>query len=539
MRVNSDFIVLGSGIAGLSFALKAASLGKVLILTKAKASEGATQYAQGGIAAVFSKSDSFESHILDTVDAGSGLCKKKVVDFTVREGPQRVQELIDLGVAFTKKQEKLDTTDAFPYALAKEGGHHQRRILHSHDSTGRAILTTLLEQAKKNPNIEIREHHVGIDLILQNRKSNSKKPKRCIGVYALDTKSKNVITFGAKFVVLATGGAGKVYLYTTNPDTSTGDAISMSYRAGARVGNLEFMQFHPTCLFHPQAKTFLISEALRGEGGILRNSKGEAFMKKYHEMENLAPRDVVARAIDSEMKKNGSECVHLDMSHLESSFLKERFPNIYETCLRFGIDMTKTPIPVVPAAHYMCGGIVTDENAETTIPSLFAIGEAAYTGLHGANRLASNSLLEAVVFSARAFEAVKARLHKEKQIAVAQEQEHLPTWDTGMAVPIEEQINISHTWKEIRTLMWNYVGIVRSTRRLEKAAARLALIHHEVNEYYWKYLLTTDLIELRNLVTLSDLIVQSALLRKESRGLHYNIDYPLTDDQYFKRDTIL
>lgn len=553
MRVNCDFLILGSGIAGLSFALKAAELGRVIILTKASRAEGATRYAQGGIASVFSESDSFESHIQDTLEAGAGLCNPHAVEITVREGPERVRELIAWGVPFSKRD-----SEHFPYDLTREGGHRARRILHASDFTGQAIEETLLSAIEDHSNITVWENHIAIDLITnasirKNARDNGKEssiPKklRCYGVYALDIEKNEIHTFGANYTVLGTGGAGKVYLYTSNPDVATGDGIAMAWRAGARIANMEFMQFHPTCLYNPQAKSFLISEALRGEGGELVDKDGNAFMKKYHPMGSCAPRDIVARAIDSEMKRTGSECVYLDMTKQSSDFLINRFPNIYKICLKYGIDLTREPIPVVPAAHYTCGGVMSDEWGESTIHNLFAIGEVANTGLHGANRLASNSLLEGVVFAHRAFERIKERMGQRyasgnggggRRIDAQDMPDHLPEWQAGMAVPMEERINIHHTWKELRTLMWNYVGIVRSDRRLQKAQARLELIEHEVNEYYWKYILTADLIELRNLVTVASLIVQSALLRKESRGLHYNIDHPNRDDRFFKRETIL
>jgi L-aspartate oxidase len=570
MRISSDFIVIGSGIAGLSFALKAAEHGTVSILVKTTKNEGATPWAQGGIAAVFSKDDSFDSHIQDTLVAGDGLCREDAVRVTVTEGPKRVDELIRLGVPFSKTDDTNKSsanihgaTDDFPFDLTQEGGHHARRILHADDFTGRAISETLLRVASNHPNIRFFEHHVAIDLItntwLKKRRlkgvnvaqqGGTHPRRRCLGVYALDASKPHekghdqIHTFVAPITVLASGGAGKVYLYTSNPDVATGDGIAMAYRAGARVANMEFTQFHPTCLFHPRSKSFLISEALRGEGGELINDAGEAFMRGQHEMGSLAPRDIVARAIDAEIKRRGVECVYLDMSAAVKAHgadgVRKRFPNIYEKCLQFGIDITKDPIPVVPAAHYTCGGVATDLNGETSIENLFAIGEVASTGLHGANRLASNSLLEGVVFAHRAFEAclgrMKAGTLRSSRNATP---DPLPEWDSGRAVPIEERIDISHTWKEIRTLMWDYVGIVRTNRRLARARERLDLIRHEVNEYYWNYLLDRDLIELRNLLQVARLMVRSAQLRKESRGLHYNLDYPYHDDRHYLKDTVL
>ncbi|MBI3555358.1 MAG: L-aspartate oxidase [Deltaproteobacteria bacterium] len=559
MRLESDFLVLGSGIAGLTFALKAAETGRVSIVTKAERMEGATRYAQGGIASVFSEDDSFESHIKDTLDAGAGLCTQSAVEITVREGPDRVRELIALGVPFSRRESAisgpllLDERETNPgklFDLTKEGGHRARRILHASDFTGQAIEDTLLRAVEGHPNIAIYEHHIAIDLITNVTIARARRPntrhipdqRRALGAYVLDAREQRIHTFAAPVVVLATGGAGKVYQYTTNPSTATGDGIAMAYRAGARVANMEFMQFHPTCLFHPLAKSFLISEALRGEGGELVDRFGHAFMKKHHPMGSLAPRDIVARAIDSEMKRTGAECVYLDMSSQEPEFLKKRFPNIYDQCLKFGIDLTLQPIPVVPAAHYLCGGVYTDQWGESSIENLFAIGETACTGLHGANRLASNSLLEGVVYADRALRCTLERRDTSPGALRTQQPEmpeHLPEWDSGGAVPMEERINIDHTWRELRTLMWNYVGIVRTDRRLQKAKARLELIRHEIQEYYWHYLLTADLIELRNIMTIADLIVESALLRQESRGLHYNLDHPNRDDRFFKRDTVL
>lgn len=538
MKFDSDVLVLGSGIAGLSFALKAAKFGTVHLVSKNKLEEGATRYAQGGIASVLSKDDSIENHLQDTELAGAGLCHRNIVELTVSEGPDRVRELIELGIEF-------DRSATGEFDLTIEGGHGHRRVLHAADVTGQAIESALLKAARENRNIKMFEHHAAVDLLtnVKPQKLRRSDGMKCHGAYVLNSRTGAIHVFSARVTVLATGGAGKVYLYTSNPDVATGDGIAMAYRAGARVANLEFMQFHPTCMFHPQAKSFLISEALRGEGAELTDAKGEPFMKKYHSMGSCAPRDIVARAIDSEMKRTGSDCVYLNIttsySGRSAEALRSRFPNIYARCLEFGIDLTQQPIPVVPAAHYMCGGVLTDEHGETTIENLFAVGETACTGLHGANRLASNSLLEAVVFAQRAALKTEERLARLKNKVDRKTYESLPDWDPGKAVPMEERINIAHTWKELRTVMWNYVGIVRSDRRLQKAQARLALISHEVQEYYWSYLLNPELIELRNLVLVSDLIVTSALSRKESRGLHYNLDYPYLDDQRFKRDTIL
>jgi L-aspartate oxidase len=535
-------LILGTGIAGLSTALKFAEGGaeRVTLVCKGEAAEGATRYAQGGIASVWSKQDSFEEHQRDTLTAGAGLNHEAIVELCVREGPARVQELIDLGVEFTRSESVAsDPTEAFD--LHREGGHGKRRILHAADLTGWEIEKALLSRIRANPRIAVLENYVAIDLITEGKIFKKwRRPGRCLGAYVLNAATGQVITLGAEITVLATGGAGKVYLYTSNPDTATGDGIAMAYRAGARVANLEFMQFHPTCLYHPNARTFLITEALRGEGAVLKTISGEEFMSRHHEMGSLAPRDVVARAIDMEMKRTGDKHVLLDATHLPAEDIRSKFPNIHEVCLRYGIDMTKQPIPVVPACHYTCGGVVTDADAQSTIENLYAVGEAASTGLHGANRLASNSLLEAVVFAHR------ASLHGLPKLAAlaranASPVEHprLPEWDVGHAVEIEEQIDIASNWLEIRQLMWNYVGIVRSDQRLERAKRRIELLKAEVNAYYWDFLLTRDLIELRNLLTVADLIVQSALLRKESRGLHYTVDHPERDDACFRRDTIL
>ncbi|NDD91748.1 L-aspartate oxidase [bacterium] len=532
-------LILGTGIAGLSCALKFAGKHpaiRVTLLAKERADEGSTRYAQGGIASVWSKSDSFEQHTRDTLEAGADLCRAEIVRLCVEEGPERIRELISWGVQFTKKG--LDPTEEFD--LHREGGHSQRRILHADDLTGLEIERALLEQVRSHPNITILENHIAIDLITEGKLFKKwRKPGKCLGAYALDTSSGRVRTLSADITVLATGGAGKVYLYTSNPDVSTGDGIAMAHRAGAQVANLEFMQFHPTCLFHPSAKTFLISEALRGEGAVLKNLQGEAFMARHHSLADLAPRDIVARAIDSEMKRTGDRHVWLDARSVSDA--AKKFPNIYETCRDLGIDLTKEPIPVVPAAHYMCGGVLVNENGQTNIDGLYAIGEVACTGLHGANRLASNSLLEAVVFSNRVF------LHASLLVERLLEQKHqqapqlppIPEWDPGKAVPLEEQIDIAANWFELRNLMWNYVGIVRSDRRLERAARRLELLKEEVNTYYWNFLLTRDLIELRNLLTVAELIVQCALSRKESRGLHFTVDYPGRDASGFSRDTVI
>lgn len=544
-RIQTQVLVLGSGIAGLSAALKLAETAQVLLVCKGALGEGATAWAQGGIASVWSESDSFDQHAKDTTDAGGGLCHPDIVNLCVTQGPSRVQELIDYGVPFTKfyKEGVKEGDPAESFDLHREGGHRKRRILHADDMTGLAIIQTLAQKVKNHLNIDILEHHIGIDLITEAKIKKANRPERasgsnqCLGAYILNTATQEIMTIQSQITILATGGAGKVYLYTSNPDSSSGDGIAMAYRAGARVANLEFMQFHPTCLYHPQAKNFLITEAMRGEGGVLKTIEGKEFMGQYHEMKSLAPRDIVARAIDMEMKKTGAPYVVLDVRHLGADELKYKFPNIYDRCMQFGIDITSEPIPVVPACHYTCGGVWTDVNGKTSMDGLYAVGEAASTGLHGANRLASNSLLEAVVFAHQAAEHARPLLKKSD--GAARLPAPLPEWESGQAVRLEERIDIAATWHEIRTLMWNYVGIVRSDRRLERARVRLDLLKDEVNRYYWEFLLTADLIELRNLVTVADLIVQCAILRKESRGLHYTVDYPELNDSFFKRDTLI
>jgi len=549
-------LILGTGISGLSAALQFARRGvQVTLLCKAERTEGATRWAQGGIASVWSKEDSFEEHKRDTIAAGVGLCREETVDLCVREGPARVRELIEWGVEFTRSAafagsattgadsgagagSAIPSTDpAEAFDLHREGGHGKRRILHAADLTGWAIEKALLDEVARDPRITVLEHHVAIDLITEGKHFKSlRKPGRCLGAYALDAKSGSIQAFGADITVLATGGAGKVYLYTSNPDTATGDGIAMAYRAGAQVANLEFMQFHPTCLYHPSARTFLITEALRGEGAVLRNVRGEEFMARHHEMGSLAPRDIVARAIDTEMKRTGDKHVYLDLSplRLHGEDVRVKFPHIHGECLKYGIDIGRDMIPVVPAAHYTCGGVVADTDAQTNVQGLYAIGEVACTGLHGANRLASNSLLEAVVFAYRAVEHAMKNWPTGNQ---APTPPPLPEWDSGRATALEEKIDIAANWLEIRSLMWNYVGIVRSNHRLERAGRRLNLLRAEIDAYYWNHLLTKDLVELRNLLTVADLIVQCAIQRHESRGLHYTVDFPGTDS--VARDTVI
>jgi L-aspartate oxidase len=531
MDIRADFLILGSGIAGLTYALKVSRFGSVAIVTKKDRKESNTNYAQGGIAAVVAADDSPELHIADTLTAGAGLCRPDIVNIVVREGMERIYELVEMGVPFSRRAKGKNAA----FDLGREGGHSRRRILHAADLTGREIERVLLRKISRNPNITIYENHIAVELITSKKLGrHGNGSNQCLGAYVLDCKKKQIHTFIAPITMLATGGAGKTYLYTSNPDISTGDGIALAYRAGACVANLEFIQFHPTCMYHAQAKNFLISEALRGEGGILRLKNGKAFMKAYHPLKDLAPRDIVARAIDTELKRSGDDCVYLDITQRRSDFLKKRFPNIYATCAHYGIDIAADPIPVVPAAHYICGGVLTDTSAQSTLPGLYAVGEVACTGLHGANRLASNSLLEAIVFAHRAAEAAgvqaasRARLHRE-----------IPPWDPGNAHNIDEAVIIAHNWDEIRRLMWNYVGIVRTTRRLERARRRIHMLQKEITEYYWNFIITSDLIELRNIATVAELIVTCALRRKESRGLHYTLDYPQSEKRFEKRDTIL
>lgn len=517
MAVTCDFLVIGSGVAGLTFALQAAEHGKVVVLAKRTLDETNTRYAQGGIAAVLGEDDSVTAHRDDTIVAGVGLCHDVVVDLCVTEGPDRVRDLMKLGARFDQRDGRV--------SLGQEGGHSARRVVRSTDATGLEVQSTLIARAQEHPNIELLDHHTAIDLIVLSRFGG---PDVCGGAYVLDDKASaandvaRVETYLAPATVLATGGSGKVYLYTSNPDVATGDGVAMAYRAGAEIGNMEFYQFHPTCLFHPQAKSFLISEALRGEGATLRLPDGTPFMEQHDARKDLAPRDIVARAIDFEMKRTGSDCMFLDITHRPASFVKEHFPNIYEKCLGFGIDITAEPIPIVPAAHYMCGGVSTDLHGATTLPGLWAIGECAFTGLHGANRLASNSLLEGMVFGHRAATRLGTRIGELRKRHLPD----VPEWQPGAAVPSDEAVVVTHNWEELRRTMWNYVGIVRSDARLRRAARRIALLQEEIREYYWKHLVTRDLLELRNIATVAELIVACASVRHESRGLHTNIDYP-------------
>jgi L-aspartate oxidase len=515
-----DFVVVGSGIAGLSFALKAAAKGSVAIVTKRSVVDSNTAWAQGGVACVTSDEDSFELHIKDTLEAGAGLCHADAVRAVVTEGPERIRELVTLGLNFDRRETESGDDEL---DLGKEGGHSKRRILHVHDATGREIEETLAARAREHPNITILENHMAVDCITTGKLGYAMQ-NSCVGLYVLNEATGEVETIRTDVTILATGGCGKVYLYSTNPDIATGDGPAMAWRAGAAIANMEFVQFHPTCLYHPQAKSFLITEAVRGEGGILVDKRGRRFMERYHPLKELAPRDIVARAIDAEMKKTGSQCVYLDITHQPADFVRSRFPTIYETCLKFGIDITSEPIPVVPAAHYQCGGIRTDLNGETSLRGLYAIGEAACTGLHGANRLASNSLLEGLVLAHRAAEKTTRGLHERVPL-------DLPEWRPGQVQDVDELVVIYHNWDEIRRLMWDYVGIVRTDKRLQRAAARLRNLQTEVQEFYWNFKITTELLELRNLVTVAALIVDCALSRKESRGLHYTLDYPGIDDR--------
>jgi L-aspartate oxidase len=525
-----DFLVLGSGIAGLSYALKVAPHGRVAIVTKKDRAESNTNYAQGGIAAVTSKEDSVELHVRDTLQAGAGLCKEKVVRTIIAEGPARIAELIQLGMQFSERE--IPRSDgARELDLGKEGGHSKRRILHAKDVTGREVERALLAAVGERPNIEIYENHLAIDLIT-SQKLGYVGNNRCLGAYVLDKTSGTVETFASHVTLLATGGCGKVYLYTTNPDIATGDGVAMAYRSGAAVANMEFVQFHPTCLYHPRAKSFLISEAVRGEGGVLKTIAGVEFMDGFHPLKSLAPRDIVARAIDSEMKQSGADYVLLDITHKPAKFIIERFPNIYQTCLRYGLDITKEPIPVVPAAHYQCGGVMTNLDGETEVNALFAVGEVACTGLHGANRLASNSLLEALVCAHRAAERTVAKKPEPTDIKI-------PPWQSGNANNPDEMVVVSHNWEEIRRAMWDYVGIVRTNKRLQRAHKRIANLQGEIQDYYWDFIVTSDLLELRNIATIAELIVSSALQRPESRGLHYNLDHPDANPDWAQRDTVL
>jgi L-aspartate oxidase len=520
-RFSTDILVIGGGAAGLSAALHLAEHARVTVLCKGDVESASTHWAQGGIAAVTDPDDSYEAHIQDTLSAGAGLCDHGVVAQTVKRAPQIIRQLVQWGVEFDRSENE--------YHLTREGGHSHRRILHVADATGKALTQTLTDKVLDHPNIELFTDRVAIDLI--NLSKFGRHPNRCAGAYVLNRTTNHVEVFQAHFVILATGGASKVYLYTSNPDSSTGDGIAMAWRAGCRVANMEFNQFHPTCLFHPHAKSFLISEAVRGEGGVLCLPSGERFMERFDPRLELAPRDIVARAIDHEMKRLGLDCVYLDISHRPRSFIKSHFPTIAQRCADFGIDMANEPIPVVPAAHYTCGGVVIDGNGASDVPGLYAVGEVSCSGLHGANRLASNSLLECLVFGEAAARDIKRRLDEPRWDV------NVPQWDESQVVDSDEDVIIAHNWEELRRFMWDYVGIVRTDKRLQRAQRRIDLLKQEVHEYYSNYRVTNDLIELRNLIHVAELIVRSALVRKESRGLHYNLDHPETMSR--ADDTIL
>jgi L-aspartate oxidase len=539
MEIKTDFLVIGSGVAGLTFALKVARHGTVALVTKKGIMDSNTARAQGGIASVFGQLDSFDLHIEDTLASGDGLCNREVVEMVVKGGPERIRELIDLGVQFNLSKESQGQTEP-SLDLGQEGGHSRKRIVHANDMTGLELETVLVNHVYAHDNIQVFENHMAIDLITVSTRMKrgmvtTTHEDFCCGAYVLAADTNTVHTFNAGITLLASGGAGKVYLYTSNPDIATGDGIAMSYRAGATVANLEFVQFHPTCLYHPDAKNFLISEAVRGEGGILVDTSGRRFMEDYDPQKDLACRDVVARAIDTELKKSGNDSVFLDISHKPADVVKERFPNLYEKCLTFGVDMTAQPIPVVPAAHYMCGGVATDMLGRTDIRRLYAIGETACTGLHGANRLASNSLCEALVYADAAATQAVADL---KSIDAGLTPDPSP-WDEVGTTDSDELIMVSHNWDEIRRCMWNYVGIVRSDKRLARAWRRIENIQAEIDDYYWGFRVAPDLIELRNIAMVAELIVKCALHRKESRGLHYNIQYPQRDDRRWLKDTVL
>jgi len=540
-HLSADVLIIGGGAAGLSAALRLSDTHRIQLITKGKLTESCTLYAQGGIAAVLDRDDSIVSHVNDTLTAGAGLCNQDVVEFAVNHGKENIHWLIDQGVKFTRNEAG---TNADAYHLTREGGHSHRRIIHATDATGRAVETSLAKMAKQHENIEIFENHIAVDLITKNKvipEVEKRQHNRCLGAYVLDRNKKQVKVFHAKFVILANGGASKVYLYTTNPDTATGDGIAMAWRAGCRVANMEFNQFHPTCLYHPEAKSFLITEALRGEGAKLLLPDGNAFMHKFDKRAELAPRDIVARAIDHEMKRIGAENVFLDISHKSEQFIKRHFPTIYQRCLEFGFDMAKHPIPVVPAAHYTCGGVMTNINGQTDVAGLYAIGEVAFTGLHGANRMASNSILECLVFA----QAASNHIKQQKNIQIP---DKLPEWDESRVTDSDEEVVVTHNWDELRRFMWDYVGIVRTDKRLKRAQSRISLLQQEIKDYYGNFRVTNDLIELRNLADTASLIIESAIQRKESRGLHYTLDHPkclkdkintiLTPDNYKENNGI-
>lgn len=525
---SSDILVIGSGAAGLTLALQLAEKGRVTLIAKGKMSEGCTLHAQGGVAVVMEKEDSIDSHIDDTLNAGVGLCDPEVVRYVAENAENAIHSLISHGVKFSRERREDGLGG---YHLTREGGHSHRRVIHAADATGKAIETTLLERAQAHPNITLREHQIAIDLITGTKLGTGED--RVLGAYVLNRETGHVEVHRARFVILASGGASKVYLYTSNPDLSTGDGIAMAWRAGCRVANMEFNQFHPTCLYHPKAKSFLVTEAIRGEGGLLKLPDGSRFMHRFDERGELAPRDIVARAIDHEMKRLGAECLYLDISHKPAEFIVEHFPNIYARCMELGIDITKEPIPVVPAAHYTCGGVMTDIHGRTDLPGLYAIGEVTFTGMHGANRMASNSLLECLVFGHAAALDIANKLDS---VPMPSE---LPLWDESRVTDSDEEVVVSHNWEELRHFMWDYVGIVRTDKRLQRAQRRVDLLSNEIDEYYGNFRVSNDLLELRNLVVVADLIIRSAMSRQESRGLHYTLDYPQSDDSKAAVNTIL
>jgi len=542
--VLADHLVIGSGIGGLMLALKLARSGEVLVIAKGSLDDTNTWHAQGGIASVFSAADSFGNHIQDTEKAGAGLCHTKVVQTVVENGPRLVRELISMGVRFTEHVggETANTDSDFSYHLTREGGHSHRRVVHADDLTGKEILTALAAKVRQHPHIKVMENQIAVDLLTTDKYAPEFSRNRCLGAYVQDRSSKQVYQVRSSRTYLCTGGHGKIYLYTSNPDSATGDGVAMAWRAGCRVANLEFMQFHPTCLYHHKAKTFLISEAVRRKGGILRDARGRSFMEDYDPQGSLAPRDIVARAIDTELKKSGETNVYLDIRHLGEEKIKSHFPNIYETLKSYGIDMAKEMIPVVPAAHYSCGGVVVDDFGRTNVAGLYAVGEVACTGLHGANRLASNSLLEALVFADRVAGHVAAE--EDPDVASSPVKRGLmgiktPAWQEGDAVNEDELVILSHTWDEIRRLMWHYVGIVRTERRLKRALDRITAIRTELDSYYWDHKLTDSLIEVRNLALVAWLTIRCAMSRKESRGIHFMLDYPVSDPSGQVRDTVL
>ncbi len=526
--ISHDVLIIGSGAAGLTLALRLPESARVAVLSKGALSEGSSLYAQGGISAVLEEDDSLDAHVADTIEAGAGLTDERVARFVTREAAACIHWLVGMGVPFSTL-EKPDGTVSLH--LHQEGGHSHRRIVHAADATGRAVETTLEGLVRTRPNIDVLEDHLAVDVFTGRRLGRA--DDRCLGAYVLDTVNDTVRAMSARFVVLATGGASKVYLYTSNPDGATGDGIAMAWRAGCRIANMEFNQFHPTCLYHPDAKSFLISEALRGEGGRLLRPDGSRFMPDFDRRGELAPRDIVARAIDHEMKRLGAECMYLDISHRDPAFIREHFPTIHDRCLDLGIDVTRQPIPVVPAAHYTCGGVMVDMHGRTDRPGLYAIGETSCTGLHGANRLASNSLLECLVYGAAAADNIAALL------PTAPENVEIPPWDESRVTDSDEQVVVSHNWHELRQFMWDYVGIVRTNKRLERAQHRVELLQSEIREYYGNFRINADLIELRNLATVAELIIASARVRKESRGLHYTLDYPASDDSRAAQPTVL